>query len=94
MVSALSVRLVTLRAIILTTPELRYCSACWTEKENPDHPDLEKMRKEVKEAAEQWKRQKYTKDDGPFAVGHIPIETGVIDVSARPGLRCDILDIT
>ena len=47
----------------------RYCSACWIEKENPNHPDLKKIKSEVKEAAEKWKRQKYVKEDGPLPIG-------------------------
>jgi len=48
---------------------VRYCSACWIEKENPDHPDLEKIREAVQEAAKKWKRQKYSREDGPLPIG-------------------------
>ena len=47
----------------------RYCVACWTEKHNPDHPDLEALHQKMAEAVEVWKCAKWTREEGPLPVG-------------------------
>ena len=32
----------------------RFCTACWIEKNNPEPPDLEEIRKKVEVAVEEW----------------------------------------
>lgn len=53
----------------------RYCIACWTEKTNPDHPDLEEMRQKVKDAVEVWKCAKWTREEGPLPQGPLSVRT-------------------
>jgi len=47
----------------------RYCTACWIEKENPNHEDIEDIRAANREAAAKWKRQKYSREEGPLPTG-------------------------
>ena len=53
----------------------RYCTACWTEKNNPDHPDLEEMRQKVKDAVDVWKCAKWTREEGPLPKGPQSVRT-------------------
>ena len=53
--------------------EGRTCIACWTERMNPDHPELEAIRARVEAEVEVWRCQKHTRDenglpDGPKSV--------------------------
>jgi len=47
----------------------RYCVACWTEKNNPEHPDLEELREKVNNAVGIWKCAKWTREEGPLPKG-------------------------
>ena len=47
----------------------RYCTACWIQHENPDHPDLEAIREKVQNAVKVWKLAKYSKDEYHLPVG-------------------------
>ena len=47
----------------------RYCTACWIEKENPKHEGVEEIRAANREAAAKWKRQKYSRGEGPLPTG-------------------------
>ena len=47
----------------------RYCTACWIERNNPEHPDLEDVRRKVNETAEIWKCAKWTREEGPLPNG-------------------------
>ena len=47
----------------------RYCIACWTEENNPNHPELQALRQKVTEAVEIWKCAKWTREEGPLPVG-------------------------
>ena len=47
----------------------RVCIACWTEENNPDHPELEALRQKVTDAVEIWKCAKWTREEGPLPVG-------------------------
>jgi hypothetical protein len=47
----------------------RYCTACWIEKENPNHEGIEDIRAANREAAAKWKRQKYSRKEGPLPTG-------------------------
>ena len=47
----------------------RYCTACWIEKENPKHEGIEEIRAVNREAATKWKRQKYSRKEGPLPTG-------------------------
>jgi len=47
----------------------RYCTACWISRENPEHEGIEEIRTANREAAAKWKRQKYSRKDGPLPVG-------------------------
>ena len=48
---------------------MRYCTACWIEKENPNHEGIEDIRAANREAAAKWKRQKYSREEGPLPTG-------------------------
>ena len=53
--------------------EGRTCLACWTERVNPDHPDLDDIRARVQDEVKVWRCQKHTRDeyglpDGPKSV--------------------------
>jgi len=50
----------------------RYCTACWIQSNNPDHPDIEQVRKQVNEAAELWKCTKWSREEGPLPDGPRP----------------------
>ena len=47
----------------------RYSVACWTEKNNPDHPEIEALHQKMIEAVEIWKCAKWTREEGPLPVG-------------------------
>jgi len=47
----------------------RYCVACWTEQNNPEHPDLEELREKVNNAVGIWKCAKWTREEGPLPKG-------------------------
>ncbi|MCH2441364.1 MAG: hypothetical protein MK169_02835 [Candidatus Thalassarchaeum sp.] len=50
----------------------RFCTACWIEKENPKHENIEEIRVANREAAAKWKQQKYSREEGPLPVGPLP----------------------
>jgi len=50
----------------------RYCTACWIQSNNPDHPDIEQVRKQVNEATELWKCAKWSREEGPLPDGPRP----------------------
>ena len=52
----------------------RFCTACWIEKSNPEHPDLEEIRKKVVAAVEEWKCAKWTREQGPLPLGPRPVK--------------------
>ena len=37
----------------------RYCTACWIGEHNPEHPELELIRQQVIDSAEEWKCAKW-----------------------------------
>ena len=37
----------------------RYCTACWIENNNPEHPELEQIRQQVIDSAEECKCAKW-----------------------------------
>ncbi len=47
----------------------RYCTACWIQHENPDHPDLDAIREKVKQAVTTWKLSKYSLEEYHLPVG-------------------------
>jgi hypothetical protein len=51
----------------------RYCTACWIQSNNPDHPELEQIREQVKDAAEQWKCLRWSREEGPLPDGPKPV---------------------
>ena len=52
----------------------RFCTACWIEKSNPEHPDLEEIRLKVEAAVEEWKCAKWTREQGPLPLGPRPVK--------------------
>ena len=52
----------------------RFCTACWIEKSNPEHPDLEEIRKKVEAAVEEWICAKWTREQGPLPLGPRPVK--------------------
>ena len=52
----------------------RFCTACWIEKENPEHPDLNEIRENVEAAADEWKCAKWTREEGPLPMGPKPVK--------------------
>ena len=52
----------------------RFCTACWIEKNNPEHPDLEEIRKKVEVAVEECKCAKWTREQGPLPLGPRPVK--------------------
>ena len=52
----------------------RFCTSCWIEKNNPEHPDLEEIRKKVEAAVEEWKCAKWTREQGPLPLGPRPVK--------------------
>ncbi|HIG33694.1 MAG TPA: hypothetical protein EYQ11_02270 [Candidatus Poseidoniales archaeon] len=52
----------------------RYCTACWVEKNNPEHPDLKEIREKVVSAVEEWKCTKWTREQGPLPLGPMPVK--------------------
>jgi len=53
----------------------RYCIACWTEQNNPDHPNLEDMKQKMNDAIGVWKCAKWTREEGPLPEGPMPVRT-------------------
>ncbi len=47
----------------------RFCTACWIERENPKHKQIDDIRSSGREAASKWKRQKYSRNEGPLPTG-------------------------
>ena len=47
----------------------RFCTACWIEENNPEHPDLEEIREKVEAAVGEWKCAKWTREEGPLPNG-------------------------
>lgn len=47
----------------------RYCTACWIQNQNPDHPEIDEIRKKVIEDAEEWKCIKWSREEGPLPIG-------------------------
>ena len=54
----------------------RYCTACWIQHENPDHPDLDAIREKVKHAVTTWKLAKYSREEYHLHVGTKSINKG------------------
>jgi len=52
----------------------RYCTACWMEEKNPEHPDLDSVREKVASAVEEWKCAKWTREQGPLPLGPKPVK--------------------
>lgn len=52
----------------------RFCSACWVQHENPQHPDLEAIREKVKTAANTWKFTKKSIDEYKLPNGPHPVK--------------------
>lgn len=52
----------------------RYCTACWIERENPEHPNLEEIREKVRASVEEWKCAKWTREQGPLPLGPKPVK--------------------
>jgi len=52
----------------------RFCTACWIERSNPEHPDLEEIREKVMAAVEVWKCTKWTREQGPLPLGPKPVK--------------------
>ncbi|HII43543.1 TPA: hypothetical protein HA325_02875 [Candidatus Thalassarchaeaceae archaeon] len=50
----------------------RYCTACWIERENPEHEAIEEIREKTHSDAAKWKRQKYSRQEGPHPTGPQP----------------------
>ena len=51
-------------------PQLRRPKVCsQEEKENPNHEGIEDIRAANREAAAKWKRQKYSREEGPLPTG-------------------------
>ena len=55
--------------LFLDHQKKRFCTACWIEKENPEHPDLNEIRENVDAAADEWKCAKWTREEGPLPMG-------------------------
>mgnify|MGYP004091940795 CR=1 FL=1 len=51
----------------------RHCLACYTEKNNPDHPDIVAMREAAAAALEQWRCTKWNRDDYKLPNGPYPV---------------------
>ncbi|MCP2506779.1 MAG: hypothetical protein NLN64_00585 [Candidatus Thalassarchaeaceae archaeon] len=49
----------------------RYCTACWIQNQNPEHPELKLIREKVVNDAEQWKCIKWSREEGPLPNGPI-----------------------
>ena len=49
----------------------RYCTACWIQNQNPEHPELKQIREKVVNDAEQWKCIKWSREEGPIPNGPI-----------------------
>jgi len=47
----------------------RICLACWTEKNNPDHPEIEAIVEKVEAEVEVWRCQKFTRDENGLPSG-------------------------
>ncbi len=52
----------------------RFCTACWVERENPGHPELQEIRKKVEAAVEEWKCAKWSREEGPLPMGPRPVK--------------------
>jgi len=50
----------------------RFCTACWVERNNPGHPDLDQIRQKVTSAVEEWKCTKWSREEGPLPLGPQP----------------------
>ena len=51
----------------------RYGTACWIQSNKPDHPELEQIREQVKDATEQWKCLRWSREEGPLPDGPKPV---------------------
>ncbi len=51
----------------------RFCVACWTEANNPDHPDIDALRQRCAAAPEEWKCLRWTRQQGPLPNGPLSI---------------------
>ena len=47
----------------------RYCIACWVQRRNTEHPEIEELREKVKAAAKEWKCANWTREEGPLPLG-------------------------
>ncbi|RAH06586.1 MAG: hypothetical protein CMA00_001940 [Methanobacteriota archaeon] len=52
----------------------RFCTYCWIERENPEHPELKAIREKVESAVEEWKCAKWSRDEGPLPLGPRPVK--------------------
>jgi|TARA_B100000287_G_scaffold425126_1_gene470933 hypothetical protein len=52
----------------------RYCTSCWIENANPDHPELKEIREKVEAAVKEWKCAKWTREEGPLPMGPKPVK--------------------
>ena len=50
----------------------RYCTACWIGEHNPEHPELELIRQQVIDAAEEGQGAKWSREEGPLPEGPKP----------------------
>ncbi len=58
----------------LINDKKRYCTACWVEMNNPEHPNLEEIREKVMAAVDEWKCAKWTREQGPLPLGPMPVK--------------------
>jgi len=50
----------------------RYCLACFTEMSNPEHPELEEIRKKCEDAVSEWKCIKWNRSEYKLPSGPLP----------------------
>jgi hypothetical protein len=56
----------------LSNERKRYCISCWVVMNNPNHPELNQIRKKVETAAGEWKCAKWNREDGSLPQGPQP----------------------
>lgn len=47
----------------------RTCLACWTARQNPDHPEMEAIIEKVEAEVKIWRCQKHTRDENGLPTG-------------------------
>ena len=52
----------------------RYCTGCWIEKNNPDHPNKEEVMEKVQASVKEWKCAKWTREEGPLPLGPMSVK--------------------